>query len=309
MEDKPPLLVVAGPTASGKTALAVALCGALDGEVVSADSMQVYRGMDIATAKPSPEEMRAAPHHLIGFADPGARFSVAQYAPLAHAAIRDIHARGKLPVLCGGAGLYIQAVTEGLALTPGEFHSALGGEIPADWEALADIDPDAAAKIHPHDSKRVKHALELYHATGVTLTEQNERSRPAERPYHARMIFLHARERQHLYDRIDARMEQMLAAGLLEEAARWRREAGDTAAQAIGYKELEPYFQGQCSLEEAAARLKQETRRYAKRQLSWFRRMAREWNQREPGSCTELYLEDDDLPEKALLFCEKMVVY
>ena len=306
MEGKPPLLVVAGPTASGKTALAIALCLSLGGEVVSADSMQVYQGMEIATAKPTAEELRVVSHHLIGFADPAARFSVAGYAPLARAAIADIHARGKLPVLCGGTGLYIQAVTEGLTLTEGEFGAR--EDVIADWQALASIDPTAAAKIHPNDAKRIARALELYHATGITLTEQNARSRPEDRSYHTKMLFLHARERQHLYDRIDARVDQMLAAGLLGEATLWRQAAGATAAQAIGYKELEPYFLDQCTLEEAVAHLKQETRRYAKRQLSWFRRMAREWNEREPGSCVELFMEDEDMLERALLFCEKMVV-
>jgi len=298
------VVVVAGPTAGGKTALAVALCQRLGGEVVSADSMQIYRGMEIATAKPTAEELRAVPHHLIGIADPGERFSVARYASLARAAIADIHARGNLPVLCGGTGLYIQAITEGLTLTPGEFERGAWGS----WEDLRAIDPTAAAKIHPNDSKRITHALALYRATGVTLTQQNVRSRPEERPYRAKMIFLHARDRQRLYGRIDLRVDQMLTAGLLQEAREQRQEARDTAAQAIGYKELEPYFLGQCSLEEAIAHLKQETRRYAKRQLSWFRRTAREWNEREPGSCMEVFLEDADLEEKALLFCKGMVV-
>jgi tRNA dimethylallyltransferase len=297
LEGKPPLLVVAGPTASGKTALSVSLCGKLDGEVVCADSMQVYRGMEIATAKPSPEQLRAAPHHLLGFADPAGRFSVAQYAPLAHAAIADIRARGKLPVLCGGTGLYIQAVTEGLALTPG---FAPGRAVEADWQALAEIDPAAAAKIHFNDKKRITHALELYHATGVTLTEQNQRSRPEERPYRAKMLFLRARERQYLYERIDERVDRMLARGLLEEARAERQRGKGTAAQAIGYKELEPFFAGGCSLENAVERLKRETRRYAKRQLSWFGRMAREWNEREPGSCVGLFMDDDDILEKAI---------
>ena len=299
--DRIPLLVVAGPTASGKTALAVTLCEALHGEVVSADSMQIYRGMDIATAKPSADELARAPHYLIGVIDPAARFSVAQYAPLAHAAIRDIHARGKLPILCGGTGLYIQAVTENLTLTQGELEHGPGE---GTWEALRAIDPAAAARIHPNDRKRISHALALYRATGVTLTEQNVRSRETPSPYRARMIFLNARDRQVLYDRIDARVDWMMAHGLVEEARGRRQEAGMTAAQAIGYKELEPYFLGACSLEEAAARLKQETRRYAKRQLSWFRRQAREWNAREPGSCMELLIEDEALTRQALHFAE-----
>jgi len=301
LDDKIPLLVIAGPTASGKTALAIELALALDGEVVSADSMQVYRGMDIATAKPTTEETRGVPHHLLGFVEPNERFSVAQYAPLAHTAIQDIARRGKLPILCGGTGLYIQAVTENLLLTEGDIaHDGTGT-----WHDLHLIDPVAAAKIHPKDQKRVSHALALYRATGVTLTEQNLRSRRAPSPYEAKMIFLNARERQTLYDRIDRRVDQMLSIGLLEEARQWRQEASDTAAQAIGHKELEPYFLGQCTLEEAISHLKRETRRYAKRQLSWFRRMAREWNERAPGSCVELFLEYDDLLERAIKYARR----
>jgi tRNA dimethylallyltransferase len=223
---------------------------------------------------------------------------------MAHAVIRDIHARGKLPVLCGGTGLYIQAVTEHLNYTQGEIaRDALDGT----WQQLHEIDPAAAAKIHPNDQKRISHALALYESTGVTLTEQNARSREKPSPYRAKMILLNARERQVLYDRIDARVDLMLTRGLLEEAKSKRQEAGATSAQAIGHKELEPYFRDECSLEEVVARLKQETRRYAKRQLSWFRRMAREWNEREPGSCTELFIDEDQdrsIVDQAIKFTE-----
>ena len=293
---KIPLLVVAGPTASGKTSLAIRLALQLGGEVVSADSMQIYRGMEIATAKPTAEELAAVPHHLVSIAEPSVRFSVAQYAPLAHAAIQNIHERGKLPILCGGTGLYIQAVTEHLSYPEVEvnqqFREALQQRSSESlYEKLKGIDP--ATRLHSADRKRVIRALELYHSTGMTIAEQNANSRAQPSPYTCRMIFLSARERQTLYDRIDHRVDVMLAQGLLEEAAQWRKKSTKTAAQAIGYKELEPYFLGASSLEEAAARLKQETRRYAKRQLSWFRRAAAEWNAREPGSCAELFIEDD----------------
>ena len=301
-EAKIPLLVLAGPTASGKTTLAIDLALALNGEVVSADSMQVYKGMDIATAKPTQQETRGVPHHLIKFVEPGERFSVAQYASPAHAAIKEIHARGRLPILCGGTGLYIQAVTENLNYAEGELAHDHAGT----WKELQLIDPAAAAKIHPNDQKRITHALALYHSTGVTLTEQNLRSRRTPSPYDARMISLNARERQSLYDRIDRRVDQMLAAGLLQEAKAQRAEARDTAAQAIGHKELEPFFLGQCTLEEAVENLKRETRRYAKRQLSWFRRMAAEWNERNPGTCVELFIEDDTLLEQALRFAQNL---
>lgn len=298
-----PLLVVAGPTASGKTALAIALAQALGGEIVSADSMQVYQGMEIATAKPTQEELRLVPHHLIGVVPCGEAFSVAKYAPMAHAAIREIHARKHLPVLCGGTGLYIQAVTENLTLVEGEVAQDEAGT----WEELHAIDPEAAHRIHPNDAKRIGHALALYRGTGITLTQQNQRSRQTPSPYQAGMIFLNARDRTVLYDRIDRRVDAMLAAGLLEEAAAWRQEdPRHTAAQAIGYKELEPYFLGQCPLEEAVERLKRETRRYAKRQLSWFRRQQRQWNEQRPGSCIECFIEDEDATEQAIAFSQQI---
>jgi len=258
--------------------------------------------MEIATAKPTAQEMRGVPHHLINIAQPGERFSVAQYAPLAHAAIQEISRRGKLPILCGGTGLYIQAVTENLNYTEGEFEQNNTGT----WQELQAIDPIAAEKIHPNDQKRISHALALYHSTGVSLTEQNLRSRRTPSPYDARMLFLNARERQSLYDRIDRRVEQMLKAGLLQEARDKRQEARSTAAQAIGHKELELYFLGQCTLEEAVESLKRETRRYAKRQLSWFRRMAREWNEQKQGNCVELYFEDGNLLKQALEFAQNL---
>ena len=293
---KIPLLVVAGPTASGKTTLAIRLAQQLGGEVVSADSMQIYRGMEIAAAKPTPEELAAVPHHLVSIAEPDERFSVAQYAPLAHAAIREIHQRGRLPILCGGTGLYIQAVTEHLSYAEVEVDPQLRDDLQqcsseSLYEELKAIDPET--RLHMADRKRVIRALELYHATGMTIAEQNVQSRAQPSPYACRMIFLSVRERQTLYGRIDRRVDLMLAQGLLEEAAQWRQSPAKTAAQAIGYKELEPYFLGTCTLDKAVARLKQETRRYAKRQLSWFRRMAMEWNARAPGSCAELFVEDD----------------
>jgi len=296
-ETKIPLLIIAGPTASGKTSLAIALCEQLDGEVVSADSMQVYCGMDIATAKPSMEEMTRVQHHLIDVVDPGERFSVAKYAPMAHEAIADIHARGKQPVFCGGTGLYIQAVVENWQLTPGEISHEINGT----WEELREIDPEHAAKVHPNDEKRVNHALALYCETGVTLTEQNLCSREEPTPYDARMIFLNTRDRKLLYDRINRRVDEMIINGLVREAKNMPR---GTAAQAIGHKELELYLKGECEMEEAVARLKQETRRYAKRQLSWFRRMAREWEER----CVELYIEDKGLIERAIEFAQAQVL-
>ncbi|MCL2445436.1 MAG: tRNA (adenosine(37)-N6)-dimethylallyltransferase MiaA [Oscillospiraceae bacterium] len=267
------LLVVCGPTASGKTSLAIELCEQHGGEVVSADSMQVYRGMDIATAKPSARQLARVPHHLISVIEPSERFSVEQYCKLAHAAIADIHSRGKLPVLCGGTGLYIRAVMENWQLTEGEIKHETEGT----WHQLHEVDPAAALNIHPNDSKRINHALALFHSTGVTLTAQNEQSHRLGTPYDAQMIYLVARDRQVLYDRINARVDEMLAQGLVEEAQAMPQ---GTAAQAIGHKELQPYLRGESSLEACVENLKRETRRYAKRQITYFGRMARERSER-----------------------------
>ena len=294
----PNLFVISGPTASGKSSLAIEVCAALEGEVVSADSMQVYKHMDIATAKPSVEDRARVRHHLVSVIEPDEQFSVAKYAALAHSVISEIHARGKTPVLCGGTGLYIQAVVENLQLTPGEITSEGAGT----WEELYEIDPAYAKRIHPNDQKRISHAIALFRSTGVTLTEQNARSRDIASPYDARMIFLNARDRKTLYDRIDKRVDVMIEAGLVEEAK--LENTGITAKQAIGHKELQGYFDGVCSLDEAAAKLKRETRRYAKRQLSWFRRMAREWNARSPGSCAELFIEEDYMAQ-AIAFLQE----
>lgn len=276
-----PLLVIAGPTACGKTAQGVRLCEALNGEVVSADSMQVYTGLPIATAKPTVEEMRGVPHHLIGVIPPTERFSLARYTALAHAAIRDIRARGRLPVLVGGTGLYIRAVCENLVLPEEETDRALraylserfareGGE--ALLRGLALADPVAAARIHPNDQKRVVRALELLHGGGMTLTAQNEASRLVPSPYDCRVLLLGMDDRPLLYERVNRRVDAMFARGLEEEARAFlAQNPGDTAAQAIGCKELAPCFRGERSLAEAAERLKMETRRYAKRQMSWFR--------------------------------------
>jgi tRNA dimethylallyltransferase len=277
--EKIPLLVVTGPTACGKTAQAVRLCEFLGGEVVSADSMQIYSGMEIATAKPSAEEMRGVPHHLLGVVPPSEPFSVAKYKLLADAAIAGIYARGKLPVLVGGTGLYIRAVTENLTLAENTGDPAQRNALAAQYDTeggaailrkLAAEDP-AAAKIHPNDKKRVIRAMEL-HSAGCSMTSQNENSRRAGTQYHCRCLLLGMDDRALLYARIHRRVDAMLAAGLLEEARTFfLHNPGQTAAQAIGYKELAPHLRGECTLQTAADRLKTETRRYAKRQLTWFR--------------------------------------
>lgn len=278
-----PLVVVAGPTASGKTALAVELAGRLDGEVVSADSMQVYEPLRIGTARPTEEEMGGIPHHLLGFLPLEVSYSVAQYAADAHAAIAQVGARGRLPILCGGTGLYIQAVTENLVFPEQAGDPVLraalreraetegGAEL---LEELRAIDPDTAGRLHPHDIGRIVRALEVYAVTGRTLTEQNRLSRQNGARYRCAGVLLDFRDRQILYDRIGRRVDRMLEQGLLEEAEQvLASENAPTAMQAIGYKELAPFFRGETTLPDAVEKLKQETRRYAKRQLSWFRRM------------------------------------
>ena len=279
---KIPLIAVAGPTASGKTSLAVELCIRLGGEVVSADSMQLYRGMDIATAKPTPEEMRGVPHHLVDFLDIGSEFSVADYVAAAHEAIGDISNRGKLPVVCGGTGLYIDSLIENIRFEKTVSSTPLraelkklaeekgGGHL---LEMLRNIDPETASRLHENNLNRIIRALEVYKTTGETMSEQIKNSRSEESPYAACVIGLDYKDRQVLYERIGKRVDMMLEAGLLEEAERVVSDPRlKTARQAIGYKELAPYFEGTAPLEECIENLKQATRRYAKRQLTWFRR-------------------------------------
>ena len=275
------LIAVVGPTASGKTALAIALAKELGGEIVSADSMQIYRGMDIATAKPTPEEMAEVPHHLIGFWPPEKPFSVAQYAILAREKIDDILRRGRVPVLCGGTGLYIKAIVDHI-----QYEEETGGDAVlrerlrrqaqdegnlAVWRQLQAMDPQTAERIHPNNLGRVIRAIEVMQVSGRSIREQEERSRQAPCPYHVLQIGLRYRNRENLYERIGRRVDAMAEAGLPEEARAVRQQGlTATAAQAIGYKELYDWMDGTLPLEEALENLKRSTRRYAKRQLTWF---------------------------------------
>lgn len=284
-DKKIPVLAVVGPTASGKTMLAVALAKEFGGEVVSADSMQIYAGMEIATAAPTKEEMGGVAHYLIGVVQPEERFSVAAFTARAEQCIADIRSRGKLPVLAGGTGLYIDTLLDHIELvdapTNPEIRSALYRRAEQEgakalWEELNRIDPRTADGLHPANLGRIVRALELYETSGVTMSEQRKRSRRNPSPYDPFYLGLDFRDRQHLYDRIDRRVDQMVADGLLDEARSFLdRDPDGTGAQAIGYKELRPYFAGEMALEEALSNLKRATRRYAKRQLTWFRRNAR----------------------------------
>lgn len=281
-DKKIPLLAVVGPTASGKTALAVALAERYHGEVVSADSMQIYTGMHIATAKPDAAEMRGIRHHMMDFVPPETAYSVADYVRDAHACIRDLSERNILPVVAGGTGLYIDSLIRNIqyAEIPAapEVRQQLESRAESEGTAsllreLAQVDPQTAERLHENDRKRIIRALEVYLASGVTMTEYNRRSRMVETPYRAFIIGLQSRSREVLYRRINDRVDRMIQAGLLEEAREFfDAERSATAVQAIGYKELLPYLKGEAGLDEAVENIKRETRRYAKRQLSWFRR-------------------------------------
>lgn len=303
MENKIKLLAVCGPTASGKTALSIALAKALGGEIVSCDSMQIYRGMEIGTAKPTPAEMDGVPHHLLGFLEPSAAFSAADYTQLAAEAVRGIVSRGHIPLLVGGTGLYARALLRGMSF-PEEscdeaVRAALYDAYAADgieplYERLRTLDPEAAAQIHPNNTKRVIRALEYCTTTGNLFSEQAKASQTAASPYDYRMLCLSCRDREALYARINRRVDQMLEDGLLEEARRYFEQCGTsagTSAQAIGYKELRPYFEGRSTLVEAVENIKKETRRYAKRQLTWFRREE-----------NTAWLYTDDYPDAAALY-------
>ncbi len=275
---KPDVIVITGPTASGKTALAIQLAKELNGEVVSADSMQIYKEMDIGTAKPSPEEMEGIPHHLIDILSPDQTFSVAAFCEEAGRITEDILARGKRPILCGGTGLYITAFTENLRFEGVGIDSGLREQLTRRaeeegtqilLEELSRLDPETAARLHPSDKVRIVRALELA-MNGLTLSEQNRRSRQPAR-YNFCMLALTCADRAILYDRINRRVDRMLETGLIEEAEKLRGRYSKTAAQAIGYKELFEYFDGHQTLDQAVERIKQGTRNYAKRQLTWLR--------------------------------------
>lgn len=278
---KIPVIVVVGPTASGKTALAISLARRFEGEIVSADSMQVYKGMDIATAMPTKDERAAAVHHLIDFLDPEEPFSVAEYTRLAAGCISDIFARGKIPVVAGGTGLYVNSLINNISFAEcngrteyrqkllEEFDS-IGGE--KMLERLRESDPETAEKLHPNDKKRIVRALEILLSSGVSKSRLDRESTRSKSPYRPLYIGLRFENRQLLYDRINRRVDAMMEQGLVAEAENCLKTGGPTAAQAIGHKELTPYFSGEISLEEALENLKRETRRYAKRQMTWFNR-------------------------------------
>ena len=278
------ILVIVGPTASGKTRMAVELAKAHNGEVVSADSMQIYRRMDIGTAKPTAEEMDGVPHHMIDVADPEEDFSVARYVEMASACVDDIFSRGKLPIVAGGTGLYVDSLLSGRTFAAFSPESSLrreleeelaerGGE--AMLAELSRVDPEAAARLHPNDHKRIVRALEVYRSTGKTISEHNRETRALPPRYEALTIGLNFQDRADLWARIDALVDQMAAAGL-EREVRELLSSGlsprCTAMQAIGYKEFVAAVEGDMTWREAEELVKLRSRQYAKRQLTWFRR-------------------------------------
>lgn len=302
------IAVVCGATASGKTRLAVDLAKLFGGEVVSADSMQIYTGMTIASAKPTEEEKQGIPHHLMDFLPPTEPYSVADYVGDARKVIGEIRARGKLPILCGGTGLYISALIDNLQFDDTGADYAFREEMRAIaakegngklLEMLRAVDPACAARLHENNQSRVIRALEVYRLSGKTMTQLQEESRSEPSPYDPCMMMIEYEQRETLYARIDARVDEMLEKGLVDEAREFFTH-GDyvTASQAIGYKELKPYLDGAEPLGECVERLKRETRRYAKRQMTWFRRDPR---------IHRIFTEKDTDYEKILKNAEKII--
>ncbi len=281
---KQKLLVVCGPTASGKSDVGILLAKEYNGEVVSADSMQVYVGLDIATAKPTVEEMQGIPHHMISVVQRNEKYSVASYLESARKVIADIHSRGKLPIVVGGTGLYISSLVDNITFDEEDNDSGvvrskltdLAKEIGNEkmLEKLRKIDPKTADNLHANNLNRIIRALEVYEITGKTLSQQKTLSRRNPSPYDCLMLGIDFEDREYLYDRINHRVDIMIEQGLLDEAknAYDNKDLGVTSAQAIGVKELLPYFNGTSDLKSCVDKIKQETRRYAKRQLTWFRR-------------------------------------
>ena len=280
----PRIVCVVGPTACGKTTLGVLLAKRYGGEVVSADSMQIYRGMTIGTAAPTAEEMDGVPHHMIAVADPAEQWSAARYAQAAIPIVDDILKRGKLPILVGGTGLWLDAVVQGREFAPGQAGGAVRRELEAQLAAegmepllqeLRRVDPESAARLHPADTKRILRALEVYRETGETITAHDERTRSLPPRYDAVWLGLRFADREDMKALIDRRVDAMVRSGL-EEEVRALLQSGlppsATAWQAIGYKEFLGVLEGTATMEQAVAEVKLRSRQYAKRQLTWFRR-------------------------------------
>ena len=280
---KRPMIILAGPTAVGKTAASIRLAKAVGGEIISADSMQVYRHMDIGSAKIRPEEMEGVPHYLVDVLEPEEDFNVVRFQQMAKAAAEEIYARGRIPIAAGGTGFYIQALLYDIDFTENDGDSSFRRELEKTAEEkggeylhalLQEADLEAALQIHPHNIKRMIRALEFHHQTGGKISEHNETEREKESPYNF-AYFVLTDDRSRLYDRIDRRVDLMMEEGLLDEV-RFLKERGvrrdSTAMQGLGYKELYAFLDGEYPLEEAVRIIKRDTRHFAKRQLTWFKR-------------------------------------
>ena len=280
---KRPLIILAGPTAVGKTAASIRLAKAIGAEIISADSMQVYRHMDIGSAKIRQEEMEGVPHYLIDVLEPEEEFNVVRFQQMAKAAAEEIYAKGKIPLVAGGTGFYIQALLYDIDFTENDGDTSYRRSLEKTSEEkggeylhamLREADPKAAEEIHPHNIKRMIRALEFHHQTGGKISEHNEAEREKSSPYDF-AYFVLTDERSRLYARIDRRVDKMMEEGLLEEV-RYLKERGvkrgSTAMHGLGYKELYAYLDGECTLEEAVCIIKRDTRHFAKRQLTWFKR-------------------------------------
>ena len=309
------VIAVVGPTASGKTALAVQLAKRFNGEIVSADSMQIYKEMNIASAKPTTEEMQGITHYMIDYLPPERQSSVSDYVQKAHKILRMINDNKKLPIVAGGTGLYIDSLLNNLCFAKEEGNQEIRQKlnerlkdegIQRLYDELKRIDTEAADNIHINNTKRVLRALEIYYSTGKTMTEQKINSRAVPSPYDVIYIGLKCADRENLYNRINRRVGNMLEQGLLNEAKYMLgKDLSATAKAAIGYKELKPYFVGEVSLDEAVENLKRETRRYAKRQLTWFLR-------NESINWIDIDLLDFDITKilcRAVKICERGGIY
>lgn len=282
MQEKPKVIVICGPTASGKTALSIALAKKIGGEIVSADSMQIYKDMDIGSAKPTKEEMQGIKHYMLDFVSPKERYSVAEYKKQAEQAIQEILQKGKTPIIVGGTGLYVNSLIYGIEYQDTkideEYREKLEKIVVEEgleklYEQAKEIDPQAMETISPNDRKRIIRVLEIYHETGKTKTQQEIESRKNEVKYDYK-VFAITMERSILYERINKRVDIMVEQGLIQEVQNLiqKYDQYPTAMQALGYKEIKQYLEGNTSKEEAIETIKQETRRYAKRQLTWFRK-------------------------------------
>lgn len=282
-DKKKPLIIIAGPTAAGKTKTSILLAKMTAGEIISADSMQVYRNMDIGSAKVTPEEMQGVPHHLIDVLEPTEEFNVVRFQTMAKTAMEDIYARGSIPILVGGTGFYIQSILYDIDFTENEADTAYRHELEhlakeqgneALYQMLMEADPEAAKDLHPNNVKRIIRALEYHRLTGEKISAHNQEQRQKVSPYEA-YYFVLTMDREKLYQRIDLRVDLMLEQGLVEEV-RKLKEMGltenDVSMQGLGYKEILAFLDGRMTLEEAIYVIKRDTRHFAKRQLTWFRR-------------------------------------